>query len=136
MLAGCGNASQHLSMGPWEEVGQAQSPIAGEQSVFEVTTLVPGDGPVVRPGDLVKAKVTVTTVDNQGRTRDPSPPHVIWVWTGRTPQPVTGQDVSTYGTLGGAHDSDLSSPTMLMDWSDSYAELRPPDQHPEEWQSP
>jgi hypothetical protein len=276
-LTGCGNASQHLSMGPWEEVGQAESPIAGEQSSFEVTTLVPGDGPVVRPGDLVKAKVTVTTVDNQGRTRDPSPPHVIWVWTGRTPQPVTGQDVSTYGTLGGAqpratlinrhlheqfqialregasnvigafpvrgfidsqwtrlrtsaplhgmyvgplkwldvnlrsfgglektpsarieileicpgaklyrrtatltqdgivittgdinyprhrqgilgwsaleaqcpapeghvrfqagpfHDSDLSSPTMLMDWSDSYAELRPPDQHPEEWQSP
>jgi hypothetical protein len=115
-------------MGPWEEVGQAESPIAGEQSSFEVTTLVPGDGPVVRPGDLVKAKVTVTTVDNQGRTRDPSPPHVIWVWTGRTPQPVTGQDVSTYGTLGGAQ----PRATLI----NRYAELRPPDQHPEEWQSP
>jgi hypothetical protein len=88
-------------MGPWEEVGQAQSPIAGEQSSFEVTTLVPGDGPVVMPGDLVKAKLTVTTVDSHGSTRNNPDPQVIWVWTGRTPQPVTGQDAGTYGELGG-----------------------------------
>jgi hypothetical protein len=49
-LAGCGNASQHLLMGPWQEAGQAESPIAGVQSSFEVTTLVPGDGPVVADG--------------------------------------------------------------------------------------
>jgi hypothetical protein len=34
------------------------------------------------------------------------------------------------------HYSDLHSPTLLMDWSDSYVELRPADQHPEEWKSP
>ena len=100
-LTGCGNASQHLSMGPWEEVGQAQSPIAGGQSSFDVTTLVPGDGPVVMPGDLVKAKLTVTTVYGQGSTQHNPDPQVIWVWTGRKPQPETGQDVDTYGGLGG-----------------------------------
>lgn len=276
-VAGCGNASQHLSMGAWQEVGQAQSPIAGRQSSFEVTTLVPGDGPSVMPGDLVKAKLTVTTVYGQGSTQHNPDPQVIWVWTGRTSQPETGQDVGTYGQLGGEqpratliarhlheefqielregasnaagsfpvrgfidseqsrlrtsaplhgtyvgplkwpdvslrsfggmektlsarieileicpgaklyrrnatltqdgivvttgdiryprhrqgilgwsaleaqcpapeghvrfqagpfHHFDLSSPTLLMDWSDSYAELRPPDKHPEEWQSP
>jgi hypothetical protein len=88
-------------MGPWEEVGQAQSPIAGEQSSFEVTTLVPGDGPVVMPGDLIKAKLTVTTVYSQGNTQHNPDPQVIRVWTGRTPQPETGQDVGTYGELGG-----------------------------------
>jgi hypothetical protein len=264
-------------MGPWEEVGQAQSPIAaGQQSSFDVTTLVPGDGPIVRPGDLVKAEVTVTTVGHQGRTSSPAP-QVTWVWTGRAPELAAGEELGTFGTLGGEqpratlidrhlherfqielregasheigafpvrvfidsqwtrlrtsaplhgmyvgplewpdvelrsyggmektpsarieileicpcaklyrrtatltqdgivvttgdityprhrqgilgwsaleaqcpapeghvrfqagpfHGSDLSSPTLLMNWSGSYAELRPPDQHPEEWQSP
>jgi hypothetical protein len=99
-LAGCGSASEHLMMGQWQEVGQAESP-AGEQSSFVVTTLVPGDGPVVRPGDLVKAKLTVTTVDSHGSTRNNPPPQIIWVWTGRAPQPETGADFGTYGMLGG-----------------------------------
>jgi hypothetical protein len=68
-LAGCGNAYEHLSMGEWREVGRAQPPIAREKGSFVGATSVSGDGPVVRAGDLVKARVAVTTVDLGGRTR-------------------------------------------------------------------
>jgi hypothetical protein len=69
--------------------------------LFVVTTLVSGEEPVVRAGDLVKAKLTVTTVGHDGSTRNNLPPQVIWVWTGRAPQPETGADFGTYGMLGG-----------------------------------
>lgn len=113
LLTGCGNAYQHLTMGEWREVGQAEPPIPPEKRAFLVTTLVPGEGPPVLAGDLVKARVTVTTVDGTGRTSHNPPPQVVWLWTGRGPPSSSepeavkdfgtyGKDFGTYGMLGGA----------------------------------
>lgn len=67
LLTGCGNAYQHLTMGEWREVGQAEAPMAPAKDAFVVTTtLDPGEGPPVQAGDLVKALVTVTKV-SKGR---------------------------------------------------------------------
>jgi hypothetical protein len=104
-LAGCGNAYEQLSMGRWREVGEAQLPIAKESGAFVVTTSVPGEGPVVRAGDLVKARVAVTTVDMFGSTKNNPEPQEVWVWTGREPQVTPEQflaDVYSFGTLGSA----------------------------------
>jgi hypothetical protein len=68
VLAGCGNAVEHLSLGEWQEVGLREPPLATSGS-FLVTTTVPGEGTVVSAGDLVKARVVVTTVDMFGRTK-------------------------------------------------------------------
>jgi hypothetical protein len=47
-LTGCGNAFEHLTLGEWREVGQAQPPpVAADQSSFIVETTAPGDGPVI-----------------------------------------------------------------------------------------
>jgi hypothetical protein len=103
-LAGCGNVYEHLSMGEWREIGQAQPPIPREKGAFVVTTSVEGDGPVVRAGDLVKARVLVTTIDISGRPPKNPKPQVIWVWTGRGPEVGREQefaDLFTFGYLGG-----------------------------------
>jgi hypothetical protein len=90
-------------MGDWHEVGQPLPPIPHEHGSFIVTTTVPGDGPVVAAGDLVKARAVVTTVDLGGNRVNPSPT-VVWVWTGREPE-VDSQhataDYYTFGSLGG-----------------------------------
>jgi hypothetical protein len=104
VLAGCGNVSEHLEMGEWREVSQAQPPIAREKGSFVVATTVPGEGPVVRPGDLIKARVAVTTVDLRGSTEGNPDPQVIWVWTGREPETDPQHEVAdyhTFGSLGG-----------------------------------
>jgi hypothetical protein len=90
-------------MGEWHEVGQAQPPVVPEKGSFVVTTTVPGDGPIVSAGDLVKARVVVTTIDRGGDRVNPNPT-VVWAWTGREPE-VDPQhavaDYYTYGSLGG-----------------------------------
>jgi hypothetical protein len=103
-LAACGNAYEHISVGEWQEVGQAQPPAPRETGAFIVTTNVEGDGPEVGAGDLVKAKVLVTTPYGYDVgytiTRDPK---IIWVWTGRAPQVGEDQlltDLYTFGYLG------------------------------------
>jgi hypothetical protein len=104
-LTGCGNAYEHLSMGSWQEAGKAQPPIAEENGKFVVATSVPGEGPVVRAGDLVKARVAVTTVDAFDSTKNNPEPEDVWVWTGRAPQETPEQspgDFYTFGTLGSA----------------------------------
>jgi hypothetical protein len=99
-LTGCGNAFEHLTLGEWREVGQAQPPpVAADQSSFIVETTAPGDGPVINAGDLVKARVTVTTVSEGGTTRGNPSPTVAWVWTGRDSEPYAS--FATYGMLGG-----------------------------------
>ena len=103
-LAGCGALNEHLSMGEWRELGEARPPVDALNGGFVVTTIVPGQGPVVGAGDLVKARVVVTTVDMAGETPLNPSPQVIWVWTGRGPQ-VDDQDsvadLNTFGWLGG-----------------------------------
>ena len=73
-------------MGSWQEAGKAQPPITKENGTFAVATGVPGEGPVVSAGDLVKARVAVTTVDTFGSTKSNPGPQDVWVWTGRAPQ--------------------------------------------------
>lgn len=53
----CGNAYEHLSMGEWREVGQAEPPKLLSKGVFVGTTFMEGRGPTVEAGDLVKANV-------------------------------------------------------------------------------
>jgi hypothetical protein len=103
-LSACGNAYEHISVGEWQEVGQAQPPTPRETGAFIVTTNVEGDGPEVRAGDLVKAKVLVTTPYRYDvgytKTRDPQ---IIWVWTGRGPEVEPNtllRDMYTFGYLG------------------------------------
>ncbi|MFL6601274.1 MAG: hypothetical protein ACJ8R9_08065 [Steroidobacteraceae bacterium] len=95
-LGGCGNAYEHISVGEWQEVGQAQPPVPVAKGAFVITTHVAGNGPMVSPGDLVKARV---------RTHI-GPPRVqtVWVWTGREPTSAGWEqrvaDRDTYGDLG------------------------------------
>jgi hypothetical protein len=105
-LGGCGNAHEHLSVGEWREVGKAEAPISRHKGEFVVTTEREGDGPVVAAGDLVQARLLVTTpilygADYVGRRE----PQVIWVWTGREPE-VSSEallaDMYTFGFLGRA----------------------------------
>jgi hypothetical protein len=98
-LTGCGNAFEHLTLGEWREVGQTQPPVPADQGSFIVETTAPGDGPVVNAGDLVKARITVTTVNEGGNTRGNPPTTVAWVWTGRDSEPYA--PFATYGMLGG-----------------------------------
>jgi len=99
-LAGCGNAFEHLTLGEWREVGQAQPPpVAADQSPFIVLTRATGYGPVINAGDLVKARITVTTVSEGGSTRENPPTTIAWVWTGRDSEPYAS--FATYGMLGG-----------------------------------
>ena len=106
LLVGCGNAHEHLSMGEWREMGEASPPDIDEEEAFVVTMNAPGDGPAVRAGDLVKAIVTSTTVDDTASTRSNPRPQVIWVWTGREREAASpsdpGSDPATFGWLGGA----------------------------------
>lgn len=108
LLTGCGNAYQHLTMGEWREVGQAEAPMAPAKDAFVVTTLDPGEGLPVQAGDLVKALVTVTKVgkgrDGTSYTRN-LPPQAVWVWTGREPagEPPPGWDFGTFGMMGDPH---------------------------------
>lgn len=103
LLTGCGNAYQHLAIGEWREVGQAEPPMPPGKATLIVTTLVPGDGPPVLAGDLVKARVTVTTIDGVGNTSRNPPPQVVWLW-GRGPSGESdpGKEFSTYGMMGDA----------------------------------
>lgn len=104
-LGGCGNAYQHLPMGKWQEVGRPETPVKTNEGTFVITTAVAGEGPAVAAGDLVKVRVTVTTVDPYGRTNyNPKPNQVAWVWTGRGPQTNAANrvyDMATFGELGG-----------------------------------
>jgi hypothetical protein len=100
-LPGCGSAFDHLSLGEWREVGQAQPPVTAEPGSFVVNTTVPGEGPAVNAGDLVRARVTVTTVNMFGSTNGNPKPNEVWVWTGREPQQSLA-DIYTFGTLGTA----------------------------------
>lgn len=108
LLTGCGNAYQHLTMGDWREVGQAEPPMPPAKETFVATTLDPGEGLPVQAGDLVKAVVTVTRVSktrNGASYTNKLPPQAVWVWTGREPpaEPPPGWDFGTFGMMGDPH---------------------------------
>src|ERR1700744_1217462 len=44
VLAGCGSAFEHLSLGEWREVGLREPPQMTEPAPFVVTTTGPGEG--------------------------------------------------------------------------------------------
>jgi hypothetical protein len=88
-------------MGEWQEVGLREPPLAPEPGSFVVTTTAPGEGAGVSAGDLVKARVVVTTVDMFGRTSYNPKPQDVWVWTGREPQ-RSAPNLYKFGSLGSA----------------------------------
>jgi hypothetical protein len=118
LLCGCWNFYESLEMGAWHEAGSPQIPppnLPGEaDSELVITTLAPGSGQEVAPGDLVQVSITTTTdyyrevaVGDKNRYVPESPridtigPLVIWLWTGREP-PVGPrmQEAQKWGSLG------------------------------------
>jgi hypothetical protein len=99
MLTGCGNAYESIDVGNWTEVGQAKLPIDLRPGEYSITILEPGHDQMVVPGDLVHARVTVTT----GGASNPS--EDVWVWTGQEPEASgspSARAVSIFGGLGSA----------------------------------
>jgi hypothetical protein len=84
LTSGCDNAVEHLAVEEWREVGTATAPRTDAR--YLITTLAPGGGREVLPGDLVRLRV----VTSNGGERE------VVVWTGsRTVAdalPVLGAD--------------------------------------------
>lgn len=81
-LAGCGNAIESVTLGPWEAAGQARAPVdTSTFARYAVTDVRPGDGREVTPGDLVRVRVTRAGVEPNGAPRD-LPVVTGWLWTG------------------------------------------------------
>lgn len=99
--SGCGNFYVGVTEQPWRIAG-ANEPPASTLRDFVVTTLAPGNGPVVRPGDLVYARVMVTTAREQDAALPvKSLPVNVWLWTGSHAD-AEGVGAQTWGDLGSA----------------------------------
>jgi hypothetical protein len=106
-LSGCGNAFEKITIGKWVEVGRSEAPETPEPADpgrFIIETTQPGNGRAVMPGDLVKARLQVTT---SGEQLEPllRKPQTIWLWVGSEPPADTRTPRSTfafYGSLGPA----------------------------------
>lgn len=98
-LSGCGNARQSINVGEWTEVETALPPVSVGDA-YTVETTQSGNGRVVSPGDLVKARLQVVTADPATAAHD------VWVWVGREPTPDPRRqppDTSArYGDMGSA----------------------------------
>jgi hypothetical protein len=82
LTSGCDNAVEHLAVEEWREVGAATAPSSDAR--YTVTTLAPGGGREVAPGDLVQLRV----VTANGSERDA----VVWTGAAADVPPVLGAD--------------------------------------------
>ncbi len=105
VLAGCGNAYESLSIGPWREAGVALPPVSEPKANLIVTQIAPGTGRIVAPGDLVRIRVApkngrLTSFEvnylNLPATYD------VWLWTGREPPTANYSEFMSWGSLGSA----------------------------------
>lgn len=116
LLGGCGNAYQNYEMGDWYEVGSPQQPPIPSPGLVDleiaITTLAPGSGQEVAPGDLVQVRITAKTdyyrhegdsIGSRLAGDDPGVvtlgPFVVWLWTGREP-PLKWEEQDYWGGLG------------------------------------
>jgi hypothetical protein len=82
-------ACDGISVGPWREAGSAEPPVDEMNKDLRLATLAPGEGQVVKAGDLVKVQIATirTCLKNPGPTSftGESKPVVLWLWTGKEP---------------------------------------------------
>jgi hypothetical protein len=88
-LGGCGNVAETISVGEWVEAGQPEPPIVEPSHRFTVETEQAGDGPIVKAGDLVKARLQAIDAGKISADQD------VWVWVGREPALQPGERRST-----------------------------------------
>lgn len=88
-LAGCDNFRESVTTDTWKSsvIVEAPAPsFAGFETGIETTVRTEGSAAPIRPGDLVQLRYTRTvTWDN--KTEHADRPEVVWVWTGREPDP-------------------------------------------------
>ena len=105
-LSGCGNFHQNLSVGKWYEAGSPAPPQDRFRGDFRVVQIEAGEGEPVKPGDLVKVQLQMTT-GLQGSAETPEfRPRIMWLWVGRelagTDWKSQNQEELTFGSLGSA----------------------------------
>ena len=101
-LSACGNVHESLTLGEWKEVGTREAPLAKPADDLDITQITPGNGAVVKPGDLVKVRITAKGqgVDEDVSVIESPGPWEAWLWTGSEPE---DQDESRWGSLGSAN---------------------------------
>jgi hypothetical protein len=57
-LCACENAFESLDVGEWQQVGSAAAPAVGVADNTRTEDISAGAGPAVRPGDLVKVRIS------------------------------------------------------------------------------
>ncbi len=101
-LAGCGNAYEQISVGPWQEVGTRQLPELFTNQ-FAVETTQPGTGRTVNAGDLVEARLQMISSGAREQASLPdTSSRIMWLWVGREPKADTseGRQHAEFGMLG------------------------------------
>jgi len=89
LLAGCNNALQSVSEGPWKPVTPAQAPVAGPDGI-DIRPLAAGNGAAVKVGDLVRLRYTRTVTWTDGSEHRGNAAQEAWVWTGNVPNEASG----------------------------------------------
>jgi hypothetical protein len=105
-LSGCGNFHQDLSVAKWYEAGSPVPPQDRFRGDFRVAQIEAGEGEPVKPGDLVKVRLQMTTGLHGPAETPEFQPRIMWLWVGRelvrTDWKSQNEAELTFGSLGSA----------------------------------